>query len=359
MSKKFYVILTTIALTMSLLMTFTLAGCGSNQSTYPEGPKVRTITIGSELSNNSNGYAGTIHNGTETSLSFQVGGRVVQKNISIGDQVVAGQILGSLNSSDTANQVTTANAGVSSAQSTYELAKTNAERYRQLYAQDAVSKIQLDQMEQSLQVATAQLEQAQANLNISKNQYGYTILVAPSSGIITSTNFEPGQMVSAGQTVGTLAVGRELEAVIALPEQEMEHVYIGMPARITFWALPNTRVDGVIKEISPVPDSVARTYTVKVSLTNPPDTVQLGMTVNCVLLSQKDSIITVPLTSLIKGENNTSQVFVVRDNKAVLVTIKTSQFSDNSVIVTDGLSKGDVVITAGTQQIKDGETVRL
>ena len=132
-----------------------------------------------------------------------------------------------------------------------------------------------------------------------------------------------------------------------------------MPARITFWALPNTRVDGVIKEISPVPDSVARTYTVKVSLTNPPDTVQLGMTVNCVLLSQKDSIITVPLTSLIKGENNTSQVFVVRDNKAVLVTIKTSQFSDNSVIVTDGLSKGDVVITAGTQQIKDGETVRL
>ncbi len=45
---------------------------------------------------------------------------------------------------------------------------------------------------------------------------------------------------------------------------------MGSPANITFWALPDVTVQGVVREISPVPDPVARTYTVKITLQNPP-----------------------------------------------------------------------------------------
>ena len=102
---------------------------------------------------------------------------------------------------------------------------------------------------------------------MSNNQNSYTTLVAPDSGIITALNVEAGQVVAAGQAIGTLAAGHEPEAVIALPEQEMSKIHPGSTATISFWALPDVKVQGIVREISPVPDPVARTYTVKNYLT--------------------------------------------------------------------------------------------
>jgi len=100
---------------------------------------------------------------------------------------------------------------------------------------------------------------------LSNNQNSYTTLIAPDSGIITALNVEVGQVVAAGQAIGTLAAGHEPEAVIALPEQEMSKIHPGSTATITFWALPDVKVQGIVREISPVPDPVARTYIAKPS----------------------------------------------------------------------------------------------
>ena len=208
-----------------------------------------------------------------------------------------------------------------------------------------------------MNAASAQLQQAQASLNLSSNQNSYTNLTAPDTGIITALNLESGQVVAAGQSVGTLAVGRDPEAVIALPEQELSKIHVGSPANITFWALPNVTVQGVVREISPVPDPVARTYTVKIALQNPPNEVQLGMTINANLTTTDTSNITIPLTALVKDSNGNNAVYIIRDKKAHLVPIKTGDFGQNSVIVTSGLAKGDIVITAGTQQLQEGTAV--
>ena len=95
---------------------------------------------------------------------------------------------------------------MAAAQSQYDLAATNVQRYRQLYAEEAISQLQLDQMENSYKVAAAQLAQAQANVQTSANQQNYTQLTAPADGIITAASIEVGQVVAAGQTVGTIAV---------------------------------------------------------------------------------------------------------------------------------------------------------
>ena len=341
-----------------LIGTAVISGCGSEKPPEDTSLKVRTITIGEESGTTSAGYAGTIHNKTETKLAFQIGGRIINKFVNVGDVVQAGQVIAQINGSDTASQVQNAEGAVKAAQSAYELAETNANRYRELYAQQAISRLQLDQAENQLNVASAQLQQAQAGLDLSSNQSSYTTLTAPDTGIITALNLESGQVVAAGQSVGTLAVGRDLEAVIALPEQELSKIHVGSPANITFWALPNVTVQGVVREISPVPDPVARTYTVKIALQNPPREVQLGMTVNVNLATTDTSNITIPLTALVKDSNGNNAVYIIRDKKAHLVPIKTGDFGQNSVIVTSGLAKGDIVITAGTQQLQEGTAVR-
>lgn len=334
-----------------------ISGCGSEKQTDEASLKVRTITIGEESGTTGAGYSGTVHNRTETNLAFQIGGRVINKFASVGDQVEAGQVIAQINGADTASQVQNAEGAVKAAQSAYDLANTNAKRYRELYAQQAISKLQLDQAENQLNASAAQLQQAQASLNLSSNQDSYTNLIAPDTGLITSLTIEPGQVVAAGQQVGILAAGHEPEAVISIPEQELNTVHVGSPATITFWALPDVKVQGVVREISPVPDPVARTYTVKISLQNPPDSVQLGMTINANLTSTDSTHLTIPLTALVKNSSGNNAVYIIRDNKAHLVPIKTGEFGSNSVIVTSGLSKGDIVITAGTQQLQEGTAV--
>ena len=340
-----------------LIGTAVISGCGSEKPPEDTSLKVRTITIGEESGTTNAGYSGTIHNRTETNLAFQIGGRVLNKFVNVGDSVQAGQVIAQINGSDTAAQVQNSEGAVKAAQSAFELAETNAKRYRELYAQQAISKLQLDQAENQLNVASAQLQQAQAGLNLSSNQSSYTNLTAPDTGIITALNLEAGQVVAAGQSIGTLAAGHEPEAVIALPEQELSKIHVGSPANITFWALPNVTVQGVVREISPVPDPVARTYTVKITLQNPPNEVQLGMTVNANLTTTDTSNITIPLTALVKDSNGNNAVYIIRDKKAHLVPIKTGDFGQNSVIVTSGLAKGDIVITAGTQQLQEGTAV--
>ena len=317
-----------------LIGTAIISGCGSEKPPEDTSLKVRTITIGEESGTTDAGYAGTIHNKTETNLAFQIGGRVLNKFVNVGDSVQAGQVIAQINGSDTAAQVQNAEGAVKAAQSAYELAETNAKRYRELYAQ-----------------------QAQASLNLSSNQNSYTNLTAPDTGIITAFNIEAGQVVAAGQSVGTLAAGHDPEAVIALPEQELSKIHVGSPATITFWALPDVTVQGVVREISPVPDPVARTYTVKITLQNAPKEVQLGMTVNANLSTTDSTNISIPLTALVKDSNGNNAVYIIRDKKAHLVPIKTGEFGKNSVIVTSGLAKGDIVITAGTQQLQEGTAV--
>ena len=354
-----YTIITAI-LTGLLLI---ISGCGSSDDTSDKAPLVKTQVVGQGGDASENSLAGTIKNRNETALSFQIGGRVIQKNFNIGDRVSAGQILAVLDHGDTSSQMQNAEGALAAAQSQYDLASTNVQRYRQLYAEEAISQLQLDQMENSYKVAAAQLAQAQANVQTSANQQNYTQLTAPADGIITAASIEVGQVVAAGQTVGTIAVGNEPEAVIALPEQMMASVSVGSPANVTYWALPNVTTVGVVREISPVPDATARTYTVKISLPNPPAQLQLGMTANVVFNQLNSNGLMIPLTALVgtrqPAPNSQGQVYVVTNNTVHLRTVTLGNLGNNQVAVVSGLKAGERIVTAGTDKLEEGAKVRI
>lgn len=335
-----------------------LAGCGSTNTTKEDIPLVKTTVIGMSADDTSNTYPGTIKNRNETALSFQVGGRIIAKNVQIGDRVQAGQVLLAINQSDLADQVSNAQGAVAAAKAQADLTQTNLARYRTLYAQQAISRLQLDQAETNYKAASAQLAQAEASLSTSQNQLGYTQITAPSDGIITAVNVEVGQVVAAGQTVATIAVGNEPEAVIALPEQMLSQVAINTPARVTFWALPGVTANAFVREITPVPDPTSRAYTVKLTLPDPPAKLQLGMTATAVFADDKANVIVIPLTALLKNDKG-SAVYVVKNETASLVPVTTGNMLENSVEITSGLHQGDRIITAGIDKLADGEKVRL
>jgi RND family efflux transporter MFP subunit len=151
----------------------------------------------------------------------------------------------------------------------------------------------------------------------------------------------------------------ELEVEINIPENKLSEIQIGTPCEISFWA-NNEKVAGVVREISPMADSVSKTYRVKISLQNLREEINLGMTASAIFRAKNSSsnAVILPLSAIYQtGEN--SQVWIVTaENKTALKNVIVQDFSNNEVLV-NGLNAGEVVITAGVHKLREGQEIRI
>ena len=134
------------------------------------------------------------------------------------------------------------------------------------------------------------------------------------------------------------------------------------PPGVIVWPLsnPNLTVEGVVREISPVADPVTRTYTVKVTLKNPPPQLRFGMSIGGRLKGQAALVVELPLSSLFE-KNGTPAVWVLDQLSSILTlrTITVARYEVDTVVVANGLGEGDIVVTAGVNSLTVGQKVRL
>lgn len=336
-------------------------------------PIVRTYTVGNAVTAAAATYPGEVRGRYESQLAFQVAGKIAARMVNVGDSVQAGQVLLALDPKDVAQNVEATAAQLASARASYKLAADNAARYRSLYAQGAVSEAIRDQYNTQLEAASATLRQAQAQANVSSNQLGYTQLVSDTAGVVTALNGEVGQVVGAGTPIATVVRSGEREVQISVPEGT--DVSVGQQATVSFWALPGVEATGHVREIASMADPVTRTYKVCVAVPDLPKAAKLGMTAKVSLGNNHDNLtnstdskavtqasasaptFTLPAQALYQV-NNKTQVWLVQDNKAQLVDVVVAGYAGNDVIISQGLSKGDRVITAGLAKLVPEQEVR-
>ena len=336
-------------------------------------PIVRTYTVGNAATAATATYPGEVRGRYESQLAFQVAGKIAARMVNVGDSVQAGQVLLALDPKDVNQSVEAASAQLASARASYQLAADNAARYSSLYAQGAVSEAIRDQYNTQLEAASATLRQAQAQANVSSNQLGYTQLVSDTAGVVTALNGEVGQVVGAGTPIATVVRSGEREVQISVPEGA--NVSLGQQASVSFWALPGVEATGHVREIASMADPVTRTYKVCVAVPDLPKAPKLGMTAKVSLGNNHDNTtnsthrkgdtqasasaptFTLPAQALYQV-NNKTQVWLVQENKAKLVDVVVAGYAGNDVIISQGLSKGDRVITAGLAKLVPEQEVR-
>ena len=337
-------------------------------------PIVRTYTVGTAAATAAATYPGEVRGRYESQLAFQVAGKINARMVNVGDSVRAGQVLLALDPKDVNQSVEATAAQLASARASYKLAADNAARYSSLYAQGAVSEAVRDQYQTQLEAASAALRQAPAQANVSSNQLGYTQLVSDTDGVVTALNAEVGQVVAAGTPIATVVRSGEREVHISVPEGAS--LSVGQKAQISFWALPGVEAAGFVREIASMADPVTRTYKVCVAVPDLPAAAKLGMTAKVSLAPEQRAAVsgaakgdatateptspafTIPAQALYQV-NGKTQVWVVRDNKAQLVEVKVNGYSGNEVLIEQGLSRGDKVITAGLAKLVPHQEVRL
>jgi len=324
----------------------------------PVIPVVRTVTIGETAAKDTAVYPGEVRGKFESNLAFQVAGKIVARHINLGDNVRAGQILMELDPKDVQQSYNAAQATYQAALSNYEVVKENYRRYTALYEKGAVSTLVRDEHKTRYDAAASQLESARAQLTASENQLGYTRLVSDHDGMVASISGEIGQVVGAGTPMATVVQDGSREIQIYVPENRLGQVKLNQPATITFWALNDLTASGHVAEIAAMADSVTRTYKVKVAVDSMPEQAKLGMTAKVVLNSGTVNSTVVPAGSIYQTGDQ-AKVWVIRDKKAVLIPVKTAGFEGSNVRITEGLAKGDVVVTGGINKLAEGQEVRL
>jgi RND family efflux transporter MFP subunit len=123
---------------------------------------------------------------------------------------------------------------------------------------------------------------------------------------------------------------------------------------------PTVVATGHVREVAPQADQVTGTYVVKVGLDNPPDTMRLGATIIGRVKIQSEPVIQLPGMALTQSEGKPAVWVVDPEKKTVsLRPITVGHYDTSSIIVADGLSDGDLVVTAGVQALRPGQEVRL
>lgn len=223
-------------------------------------------------------------------------------------------------------------------------------------AQVKAAKSQVDIAQSQMQAAKAQIGAVGAQTRLANNQNRYTVLKSPYSGVVTQTQVEVGQVVSAGQAVITLAKQDGFEVHIHVGEQAIQAMRVGEAVEVALWVDQDKRYSGIITEIAPSAGN-SRTWLVKAMLQESNEQFKLGMTAQIYLAqSTHNNSIWLPASAVYQDQQKTAVWVVDTENKVSLRSIEVLKYLDIGVLV-KGLSEGETIIAAGVHHLLQDEVI--
>lgn len=347
-----------IARAALLVCTLVTAGC-RHEAEVPEPPRPVLSAVVEPRPPSGASAVGIVEPRFKSDLGFRLVGRLISRPVNVGDSVVEGQILATLDSTALELAVRSARAELSKAQAQFGNASAEEDRKRRLLVTYATSKQSLDSAEQVRAGAEATVARAKANLTKAIEQLGYAQLKAEFAGVVTAVGADVGQVISPGQTVVTVARPDVREAVVDVGPEFPVPLQIGLPFRASLQLLPDVSAEGRIREIAPQADAATRTRRVRISLNDPPPGFRLGATVTA-KLSEGDTLVMRVPASAVLTKDGASFVWVV-DSASSTVALNKVELAttDQGLLVTGGLAPGVRVATVGVHSLKPGQKVRI
>ncbi|MFK4769888.1 efflux RND transporter periplasmic adaptor subunit [Rhizobium sp. ZW T2_16] len=339
-----------------------LTACSEEKKVEAPDPvrPVKVVEIGGPEIGRSLVYSGSVRARTEMNLGFRVAGKITERLVDVGDRVEPGTILARLDAVDYQLSVRRADADLTSAQKQVEITGLARKRAETLAEKSVTSQSQLEQAQLAADQAQSQLQSAESALEEAQNQVAYTELKATQNGIVTTVSADVGQVVSAGTTVVAVAVDGEKEVQIAVPETDIVHFKPGKAVKASFWSTRDLVLEGKVREVAGSADAQSRTFAVRVSLPAD-DRVLIGMTAT--IDAVEDNVVPtfgVPLAALAQKDGKPVVWIVERDKGEVSSrAVKVAGYGDSVARISEGLAKGDLVVSAGTQFMRDGLKVKL
>jgi len=410
--------------TMAIAAFFTFTGCGKDAESKNEGGtrrgaiasqsipvEVEEVQLGAISSVVT--ATGTISAYRESKIGPKLSGRCEKIFVEEGDQIKQGQILVQLEQSSliiakqqaqaalatakaTLNKVLAgtrrelieqAEADFSSAKANLGWAQKEFSRNESLYRRNVVSEKSFDGIKMQLQVAEAQYKkageylemakrgstqedievaraqvaQADAALKMAEQNLKDSVITAPFPGVALQRFKNEGEFISSMPDTPILHIAdiRKVNIEAGIPEGKIQDLCLGQRAEIRVDGYPDEVFKGEVSLIRPLIDSQTRTFPVKLEVPNPDFRLKPGMYARVkITLMEKSGIPIISRDSVLERDG-VSYVMLAQDSKAREQTIKTGLVQGNRVEVIEGVNPGDLVIVSGHKGLKPGMPVKI
>src|ERR1700730_10673230 len=333
-----------LVIAVALLLT----ACSKEQPKKVAIRPVRVTLVQHALSGDTISLTAQIQAKDQVNLAFRIGGRLQERNVTVGDAVAPGQIVARIEPQDFQNALRSAEADLASAQAVLANAQATEGRQSELLSKGFATRAQYDQAEQQLKTAQAQVDSAQARLRNARDNLAYTDLKSDVAGSVTAKAAEPGEVVAAGRMMLQVARQGGRDAVFNVPSQLIRQSPKNPEVTVSLSDDPTIVATGHVREVAPQADAATGTYVVKIALDNPPDAMRLGATIVGQVKIQSEPVIQLPGTALTQSEGRPAVWVVDPERKTVsLVPVTVGHYDASSAVVSQGLKDGDLVVTAG------------
>lgn len=345
-----------------LALPFALVACGGKAPTDPrtEAPLVRAAIVQDAIPT-ARSFTGTVAARVQSDLGFRVSGKVLQRLVDAGQTVKRGQPLMRIDPVDLKLAAQARQEAVAAARARAKQTADDEARYRDLRGTGAISASAYDQIKAAADAAKAQLSADEADADVANNASGYAQLVADGDGVVMETLAEPGQVVSAGQTVVRLAHAGPREAVVQLPETLRPA--IGASAQAALFGKEGVSVPATLRQLSDAADPLTRTFEARYVLQGELASASLGATVTIRISAGNATMQTglqVPMGSLFDAGKGPG-VWVIEGSPAKVSwrPVMVQHLDDDSARIAGQLKQGDRVVALGAHLLREGEQVRV
>jgi multidrug resistance efflux pump len=391
---------------------FSLTGCGRGRSATPSEAKTvtavsaarTTITVWID-------YAARIRPKQEIIVSPKVAGRVASVAADVSQKVKRGQVLFTLEATDSeaqarqaraalesaranltrtsdsslSSQLIQAQAAVKQAQVQYDEVRDLTDRMQKLYDQGTVSRqqrddakakadgaaIALDTAKQNLSLletkagpqstgfASTQVDQAQASADLAESQLSNSVIVSPLTGVVAARSVDSGELVAAGTPAFVIIDVSSVTAEASVDEGMVRMVRRGQRVTVSAQSAGTEPLSGIVDTISPAADPRTQGYSVKIQISNPGDTLMPGMLARVSFpIENKLDVLAVPNQALVT-DGGLQYVFLVEGGVVKKASVQIGISDDSVTEITRGLPEGAMVITEGQSFLNEGEKVTI
>ncbi len=354
----------------TLLSVVVLSGCGDSDA--PEEAElirpVRVVEITDASNLSQRWFPGRAKATREVTLAFSVSGTLVSRRVDVGDEVEVGDAIAQLDSAPFQREVERLSAEQNKSQAKSKLATTQTQRQQKLFEGGWVAEARLDNFVAEEQSAKAEARAVTAALERGKLDLSYTNLDAPFAGRIVATYAENFEEVSARQPIVRLLDTSRIEMVVAIPENLISFAPHLQDVFVSYDPFPDLRIPAKVKEIGTEANQTTRTYPVTLIMDQPQDARILpGMagkaTGRAVLPDDvPEAQVTIPVSAIFSPSGEDTDFVWVVDRAAMTVSRRAVILGSpiaQGLVVSEGLSPGDLVVSAGVHSLKEGQKVKL
>ncbi|MBI5286976.1 MAG: efflux RND transporter periplasmic adaptor subunit [Deltaproteobacteria bacterium] len=360
-----------------LLSLFFLLSCSgekgpkSSPGAQPEKViKVRTTPVITKTVERRVEAVGTLLPWDEVTVATEVPGTIANILLDMGDKVRVGDVLLRLDSREASIALLEAEASLLASIKTLEKtkavleeARTNLNRYKELYSEGVVSKSQMDSVETQYNVAVAQWKEAEARVEetraragIVKKRLGDYEVKSPISGEVGKRLVSKGETIREKTPLFVLVKRDVLKFQGAVPERFALDIKVGEGLLVFIDSLPGRPFPGRIERVSPGVDTQTRSLGFEAKVLNPEGRLRPGLFARGSILIRKDAGVPFVPEGAIYSFAGITKVFVILDGKAHERQVKTG-IRMEGLIEIDGVRPGEVVAITNLAKLFDGAKV--